>query len=115
MAIIETKVSDLSGKQTDDISTVVFGLDEVSYEIDLTADERAKLEKVLAPYLEGARRIARTGKPFTKSTPSTAGKEQIRAMKEWLTANGYDVPSRGRISQVMQDAYHNKTPAMTMD
>jgi len=112
MATIETKVSDLSGKQGDDIETYTFALDGDTFEIDLTKDEYAKLDKILEPYVDGGRRLARTGRPYSKSTPSTAGKEQIKAMKEWLSANGYDVPARGRISQVMQDAYHNKTPAI---
>lgn len=58
MATIETKVSDLSGKQSDDIATYTFALDGETYEIDLTKDEFAKLEKALDPYLEGGRRLA---------------------------------------------------------
>lgn len=112
MATIETKISDLSQTQSDDIATIEFSIDGENYEIDLTEKEYQELLKKLAPYVEGGRKLARTGRPYTKSSPTTQGKEQIKAMKEWLTANGYDVPARGRISQVMHDAYHNRTPAI---
>jgi hypothetical protein len=53
-------VDDLDGTQSDDISTVTFGLDGVTYEIDLTEANAASLRKSLEEFVAHARR---TGGP----------------------------------------------------
>lgn len=96
---IVTHVSDVSGEVIDlTAPTVRFAVDGIEYQIDLTADEQSDLRAALAPYLAVARRAT---KESTQSTRSASSKE-IRA---WALANGYDVPARGRIPLLAQDAY----------
>ena len=112
MATIETKVSDLSGA-TDKVQTCSFGLDGEHYEIDLTSDEYKELLTILTPYTAAGRRDTYTSTPRVRKSGGGAKRdpEQTRAMKDWLRANGYDVPARGRISKELEDAYNTQTPA----
>ena len=49
-------VDDLDGTQAEDISTVTFGLDGVTYEIDLTETNASNLRKSLDEFVAHARR-----------------------------------------------------------
>lgn len=98
-----TMVSDLSGAEGDDISSVRFALDGTEYEIDLTQKEAAKLTKSLEAYIGAARRVrgARSGRrsAATSDGPSAA------AIREWARANGVEVTDRGRVSVEARAAY----------
>lgn len=86
----------------DATETVLFGVDGVNYEIDLSDKNAAKLRDALAKYLGSARRTtprARRSARRNVSGPSTA---QIR---EWARNSGYDVSDRGRISAEIRAAY----------
>ena len=90
---------DLDG--SDGAETVSFGFDGVSYEIDLTEKNRAKLEEDFAPYVQAARRTGRSRRPSaSRQTGPRIDRAQIRA---WAKENGLNVSERGRISaEVMQ-------------
>jgi hypothetical protein len=49
-------VDDLDGTASDDIATVMFGLDGVSYEIDLTEGNASNFRKSLEEFVAAARR-----------------------------------------------------------
>jgi hypothetical protein len=49
-------VDDLDGTVSDDVQTVAFSLDGVSYEIDLTPSNREQLFVALEAFTEAARR-----------------------------------------------------------
>jgi len=53
---IVTLVDDLTGEQTASISTVEFALDGMTYKLDLTDENRAKLRDALSPYANAGRR-----------------------------------------------------------
>jgi hypothetical protein len=87
-------VDDLDGSEATE--TVSFGLDGVSYEIDLSSGNAGQLRKELASYVEhgrkagsvlGRRRRQRNG----------AGREQSARIREWAKDHGYKVNERGRI------------------
>ena len=89
--------------------TVSFALDGVSYEIDLSEANAAKLRDALALYLGHARRTggrrggSRSGggsAPAAKTNGSNAA--DIRA---WARENGFDVSERGRVSAEVRSAY----------
>ncbi|HEU5475345.1 MAG TPA: Lsr2 family protein [Actinophytocola sp.] len=96
-------VDDLDGIPGDDVSTVTFALDGVSYEIDLRAENAHRLRESLADYVDSARRVG--GRVRRGTTPSTTpvragdtrSKEQTKAIREWAKKNGYDLAERGRI------------------
>jgi hypothetical protein len=92
---------DLDGSTADE--TVTFGLDGVSYEIDLSKKNAAKLRDALAGYVGVARRVpgrgSRRGRGRAGSGPSAS---QVR---EWARAKGYDVSDRGRVPADVRAAY----------
>lgn len=90
---------------TDDIDhseatdSVSFGLDGVSYEIDLNDEHARQLRDQIAAWSGKGRRVGgrRTQKP--RSPKETA------AIRHWAQENGYEIGDRGRISQAIRDAY----------
>ncbi len=100
MIVMVTKMSviitdDLDG--SGDAEPVSFGLDGTSYEVDLGPKNRAKLDKALAPFIEGGRRLRRRlagGGQAAASGPSVDN----GAIRAWAKAAGLQVSERGRIS-----------------
>lgn len=92
-------VDDLDGTTEAD-ETVTFALDGVSYEIDLTADNAAKLRDAMAPWTGHARRAG-----GRRSTGRGAGRKNVQAVREWARENGHKVSDRGRIPADIQVAY----------
>jgi hypothetical protein len=82
--------------------TVTFALDGKTYEIDLTNKHSTALRKVLTPYIE-AGRIVKTRRGV-RVTRSKVGAD-VRTIKEWARANGYQVNERGRIPNDIREAF----------
>ncbi|SFS57093.1 histone-like nucleoid-structuring protein Lsr2 [Saccharopolyspora flava] len=109
-----TLVDDLDGGQADE--TVEFGLDGVSYQIDLSADNAGDLREALANYVSNARRAGGRKKPGPRpgsASRSTAGggstsadREQNQAIREWARKRGLKVSDRGRIPADIVEQYH---------
>jgi hypothetical protein len=83
--------------------TVSFGLDGSSYEIDLNADNAAKLREALAVYVGHGRRVGGGGRRGRRAVAT--GGPSPREVREWARANGHDVPDRGRIPADVRTAY----------
>lgn len=102
-------VDDLDGTQCDDISTVTFGLDGVTYEIDLTEANAAILRKSLEDFVACARRTGgrvKRGMPAdARSGSAGASREQAQAIREWARKNGHEVSDRGRIPASLIEAF----------
>src|SRR5262245_53842677 len=94
---------DLDGSDADE--TVTFGLDGVTYEIDLSSGNAAQLRDALAPFVGHARkasgRRAATRPPVARSS----GKRDLADVREWARKNGHKVSDRGRISAQVQAAF----------
>lgn len=88
------------GKATE---TVTFGLDGVTYEIDLNDKNAAALRDALAGYVGAGRRVA--GRRSSGSSSSRSNSGELAKIREWARANGHDVSDRGRISKKVRDAY----------
>ncbi|MDA3648574.1 Lsr2 family protein [Saccharopolyspora indica] len=108
-----TLVDDLDGGQADE--TVEFGLDGVSYQIDLSADNAGELRDALANYVSNARRAGGRKKPGPRpggAGPRSAGgstsadREQNQAIREWARKRGLKVSDRGRIPADIVEQYH---------
>ena len=84
--------------------TVRFSLDGQSYELDLSADNAARLREALAPFVAAARRVGSrsTAARTPRSSSDTAG---LQAIREWANANGQRVADRGRIAVAVREAY----------
>jgi hypothetical protein len=107
-----TLVDDFDGEATAD-ETVEFGLDGVTYEIDLSAKNAAKLRNDLKQWVEAGRRVGgrRRGRA---AAPASRGRgaidrEQSAAIREWARRNGHNVSTRGRIPADVIDAFHAAT------
>ncbi|HEX3790790.1 MAG TPA: Lsr2 family protein [Pseudonocardiaceae bacterium] len=104
-------VDDLDGSTSDDIETVLFGLDGATYEIDLSANNASNLRETLANFVGSARRAG--GRVKRGLAPATVGgstgtgrsKEQTQAIREWARTNGHAVSDRGRIPAAVIDAF----------
>jgi nucleoid-associated protein Lsr2 len=110
--IVTLLTDDLDGSEAD--GTIEFGLDGVTYTIDLSEKNAGKLRKALDPYLTVASRISRStanGRIAARSTiaaPTRADRDQNQAIREWATRNGYQLSGRGRIPASIVEAFHSK-------
>jgi len=100
---------DLDGSEKD-VRTVAFEFDGASYEIDLSSRNHAKLEKVLARYVEAgtkvsARRRAASRRVAGRRSASADQKEFNARVRKWAAANEHDVKPRGRVPETVVDAY----------
>ncbi len=91
--------------QSDAVETVSFGLDGVSYEIDLSAANAARLRDDFAQWVGAGRKVKGGRAARTTSRSAGGDKDQLNRIREWGRANGYQVSDRGRVSREVQDAY----------
>ena len=116
---VVTLVDDLSGEESEDISTVEFALDGVTYEIDLDEGNSAALRDALANYVAaarrtGGRRAASTGRrrnggsgTGTQRATSPGGydRETSKQIREWAKGEGFEVSDRGRVPNNVVEAW----------
>jgi hypothetical protein len=97
-------VDDLDGSEAQE--TIRFALDGRSYEIDLSAKNAAKLRSALDVYVENGTRSGRAS-ATGRGTRATSGssRNDNQAIRMWAEEQGYEVASRGRISQEIIDLY----------
>lgn len=98
-------IDDLSGGEATE--TVEFALDGVTYEVDLSDSNAAKLREDFAQWIgvarrSGGRRQTRRG---GRGGGSGASREELARVREWGRENGFQVSDRGRVSRELQDAY----------
>lgn len=95
--------------------TVPFGLDGVSYEIDLSDSNADALRAALKPYVSVARRTGGRRIKVAVGQSTESAKEEPQATNEytsthsirsWARDNGHEVADRGRISPSIVEAYH---------
>ena len=106
-------IDDFDGKPADE--TAQFGLDGVSYEIDLSEKNAAKLRELFEPYVTSGSKLARGGvvvggRAARGRGGATADREQNKAIREWAKKAGKDISDRGRIPQEIVDEFHAKGP-----
>lgn len=97
-----TLIDDLNGGPATE--TIEFGIDGVTYEVDLNAENAEELRGFLVPYITPARRVG--GRK--KSTTSSARRSDLDDIRAWGRANGYRVSDRGRVSADVIDAYDKR-------
>ena len=95
-------VDDIDGSEAS--STVSFGLDGTTYEIDLNDKNAGKLRDVLAPYLGHARKVS-GGRRGRKAAGGSNLGPSPRLVRDWARSNGYEVSDRGRVPADVIAAY----------
>src|SRR5438270_13340428 len=93
-----TLVDDFDGAGAAD-ETVEFGLDGVTYEIDLSSKNAAKLRNDLKQWVAAARRVGgrRGGRSGSGGGRGPTDAEQSAATRDWARRNGAAVPTRARL------------------
>ncbi|MDG4831357.1 Lsr2 family protein [Solwaraspora sp. WMMD1047] len=110
--VITLLTDDLDGSEAD--RTVEFGLDGVTYTIDLSEKNVGKLRQALNVYIDAGSRVGRGGNESRRGgrrgnggAPTRSDRDQNRAIREWAVKNGYDISERGRIPASVVTAYNN--------
>src|SRR6201990_1728827 len=105
-----TLVDDFDGEGAAD-ETVEFGLDGVTYEIDLSSKNAAKLRSDLKKWAEAGRRGGggSRGRSNSGRGRGAIDREQSAAIREWARRNGHNVSTRGRIPADLIGAFHAAT------
>ena len=89
---------DLDG--SDAATTVSFAYNGTQYEIDLNKANEAAFVKAISKYTAVARKVGRT-----TAKRSTSDKNELQAIRAWAKESNLKVSERGRIAQVVIDAY----------
>ena len=92
-------VDDITGRDADE--TVTFGLDGVSYEIDLSEANARALRDALSTYIKAGRKVGGRRKGQRTASGATSAAD----IRQWARENGWEVPDRGRVAAEVREAY----------
>lgn len=96
-------IDDIDGSRA--TGTIEFGLDGVTYEIDLNDENSAKMRGELSAWIEKARRIG--GRRHRGGSSASTGSKDTAKIRAWAREKGYTVSDRGRISADIRRAYYD--------
>lgn len=115
-------VDDLDGTTGDDVETVTFSLDGVSYEIDLHQRNATRLRDGVAGFVQAARRIGGrvhrgTRSATLRANPATSVRSEAdaRDIRAWARKTGHTISERGRIPAWVITAYETAHANTTVD
>ena len=77
--------------------TVAFALDGVSYEIDLSAKNAAKLRDTFASYVGSARKVGAGRRSGRRSGRRASGDNRNAEIRAWARSKNIKVSERGRL------------------
>ncbi len=109
--IVHQLVDDLDGTvlEVGEGETVLFSLDGVAYEIDLTGSNAAALRDALAPFIAAGRSIssarAASAAGSGGSKRRRTGQPDYGPIRAWARENGYQLSERGRVPASVIEAY----------
>lgn len=95
-------------EEVEAVETVRFGLDEASYEIDLSDEHAAQLRTVLGYYAVAGRRVGgarRSAGARRKEQPRPEPVATPDDIRTWARNHGLLVSARGRISSKVREAF----------
>lgn len=107
-----TLIDDLDGKPAQE--TVTFGIDGVSYEIDLSEPNVDLLRARLVRFIVAARRV-----PAASSSASHRGRRSVAVgrrrggqgeVRAWAASQGITMSTRGRIPAAVIEQYREAHP-----
>ncbi|MFE7276909.1 Lsr2 family protein [Streptomyces sp. NPDC057623] len=102
--VVTIYTDDLTGAESDEVSTHKFSLNGVNYEIDLTPENYDKLDAAFRPFIESGRKLGRAKDAGRTRKNPTEGPsaEEVRA---WARANNHEVNDRGRVPKEIREAF----------
>jgi hypothetical protein len=102
-------VCDLHEGDVEGTETITFGLDGVSYEIDVCDAHAGELRDAFATYVGQGRRAGRAGatggRRRAASAKGSGSPDRIAAIRAWGRKNGHQVSERGRLAATLVEAY----------
>jgi DhnA family fructose-bisphosphate aldolase class Ia len=98
-------VDDLDAESQAD-ETVKFGIDGVTYEIDLTSGHAERLRTQIEQWSSRARKVGGVRRAGSRARGSGLSKEKLAQVRQWGRANGHEVGDRGRIPTDLLDAFN---------
>jgi hypothetical protein len=102
MAQTVIKTDDIDG--TANAETIEFGIEGVTYAIDLAESNAAALVDALAPFVAAGHKVS--GRAKAKSNGSNgASHPDLPTVRSWAKAQGYEVSERGRIAKEVLEAF----------
>lgn len=101
--IVTIYTDDLTGQESDEISTHTFAIDGVQYEIDLTPESHDQLLEAMGPFLENGRKQGRGQRASGRQRQAPS--QDTAKIRNWAKANGYEVNDRGRVPAAIREAY----------
>jgi hypothetical protein len=102
-------IDDLDGSEAS--GTFDFSLEGRNYQIDLSAENAAKLREALSPFIDAARKAGGRGsgrgrrQAASAEKPTRSNRDETHAIREWARQNGHKVNDRGRIPKSVLEAY----------
>lgn len=99
MRVVEL-IDDLDGSKAD--QSLIFSLDGVDFEIDLSDANAEELRSTLERYAEKARRTGGRKRSMTETRAEGPSSKDIRA---WAESQGLQVSIRGRVQSTIVDQY----------
>ena len=100
MAMQIVTICDLDGKKS--AEAVTFGIDGMTFQIDLCKSHREKMAKDVGKVTDHARKVRARSNGHR---PARGGKSRSAEIRAWAVANGVDVSDRGRISGDVERRY----------
>ncbi len=111
--IVHQLVDDVDGTvlEVGEGETVLFSLDGVAYEIDVSDENAAALRNAFATYIDAARPVSSSRGPRSAAASAAErkrrrnGQQDYGPVREWAKSNGYKVSERGRIPASVLEAF----------
>jgi hypothetical protein len=91
---------DLNGGPAEE--TLTFGVEGTWYEIDLNSKNADTLRQVLSTYVSAGRRM---GQVAGQERPRVRATSNTKVVRDWASAQGLPVPSRGRLPRAVIEAF----------
>ena len=88
-------VDDIDGGEAQE--TVSFSIDGVSYELDLSKKNAAKLRDTFGQYVGSARRVSGRGRGRGRGRAGATRGTDTSAIRQWARDQGLKVSDRGRV------------------
>ncbi|NHC13940.1 histone-like nucleoid-structuring protein Lsr2 [Motilibacter deserti] len=110
--VVTELIDDLDG-ESEAVETVTFGIDGVTYEIDLNEEHAEELRTLIEGHALHGRRLAasrggrrRGGARSGPASSAGASGADPKLIRQWAQEQGYEVSARGRVSKALIEAYH---------
>lgn len=100
--VVISLIDDLDG-ESPAVETVLFALEGITYEIDLSEANAREIRAVFGKWTPFARRL---GRPRRSRQDKSGNPASAMVIREWARRSGHEISQRGRIPAEVVAAYH---------